>query len=437
MAGPADLIAVLRLRPGIPAAALAATLEISPSRLSRLVAQAGEAVVRLGRARATRYALARTIHGVGLAAPIYEVGADGTPHEAGRLSFVQPDAFWLTYGGEEAPREYLPTFLKECGPSGFLGRHFSARHPELGLPARLESWRSDDHVRAIALRGEDAVGNLIVGTESLARFLRFEEREVGRHEFPGLAQGTSASQHPSSAGGERPKFAAFVEGRHVLVKFAGPGDGAPEQRWRDLLVCEHLALTVVRQAGVALAARSRCFDRDGWRFLEVERFDRVGARGRVGVRSLEAVKVEAQLPAGSWTEAADALSTGARPRVSREDASRVRWLEAFGGLTGNTDRHDGNLSFLRDGRGNLSLAPVYDPAPMGLAPVAPGVVENAWRPEPPLPTALAEWRAAVPAALHYWELVMGERRIDPGLRGRAREAREAVERLAARLFPAP
>jgi hypothetical protein len=84
--------------------------------------------------------------------------------------------------------------------------------------------------------------------------------------------------------------------------------------------------------------------------------------------------------------------------ISREDAGRIRWLEAFGGLTANTDRHDGNLSFLRDARGKLTLAPVYDPAPMGLAPVAAGVLDHAWQPEAPLPTAITEWRADVCAA---------------------------------------
>lgn len=410
-------------------------LGVSPSRLSRLLAEVGPVVCRFGKARATKYALSRAIRDIGANVPIYEVALDGTPIEAGRLSFLEPEAFWLAYGGDEGLKQSLPMFLKECGPSGFLGRQFSARYPELGLPARLEAWRAEDYIRAIALRGEDAVGNLIVGNESFARFLRLEERPREPSEYPSLAQDPAAKMRGSSPGGERPKFTAFVDGRHRLVKFAAPGESDEARRWRDLLLCEHVALEVIRDAGVAPAAASRCLDVRGWRFLEVERFDRVGPRGRVGVRSLEAVKIEAMISAGRWTEAVDALAAGVRPPISREDASRVRWLEAFGGLTGNSDRHDGNLSFLRDSAGALSLAPAYDTAPMALAPVAPGVLDNAWVPEPPLPTSLVEWQRAVPAALRYWEQLGRERRLDPRLRQRAREGRAAVEQLASRLFP--
>jgi hypothetical protein len=417
------------------AADLANRLGISPSRMSRLVAEAGDAVSRFGRARSTRYALPRRIPDLGVEAPIFEVAEDGTPRLAGRLAFVQPTGFWLEFGGAAAYRPYLPVFLRECGPAGFLGRRFSARFPELKLPDRLEAWRAEDYVRAAALRGEDAIGNLVVGSESVSRFLRLEAREVDLLEYPALAQGTSPSPWNTSAGGERPKFTAFRDGRHVLVKFAPPGERPEEVRWRDLLVCEHLALEVIREAGVAPAAASRCVDVQGFRFLEVERFDRTGVRGRIGVRSLEAVKVESMLSLGSWTEAADALSAGVRPLLSGQDASRVRWLEAFGGLTANSDRHDGNLSFLRDGRGRLSLAPAYDMAPMALAPVAAGVVESAWEPERPVPSALAEWRRALPAALRFWELVERDRRLSTLLRQRAGREREAVQRIGAALFP--
>jgi hypothetical protein len=429
-----DLVRALRGNPGMAAADLGRRLGVSPSRLSRLVAEAGDTVARFGRSRATRYALARSVPDVGTEAPLFEVGEDGSPLEVGRLAFVQPTGFWLEYGGASDYRPYLPIFLKECGPSGFLGRRFSARFPELKLPERLESWRAEDFVRAAALRGEDAIGNVVVGTESMSRFLRFEAREATEKQYPSMAEGAAAGPWNTSAGGERPKFTAFRGGAHVLVKFAPPGEGPEEQRWRDLLVCEHLALEVIREAGIP-AARSRCLDLKGFRFLEVERFDRIGERGRVGVRSLDAVKVEAMVSLGTWTEAANALCGGVRPLIRSEDASNIRWLEAFGGLTANTDRHDGNLSFLRVKQGKLTLAPAYDMAPMSLAPVGPGIVDSAWSPERPLPSAMAEWQRAHPAAVRFWELVESDRRIGQPLRQRARREREAVQRVGAMLFP--
>ena len=55
----------------------------------------------------------------------------------------------------------------------------------------------------------------------------------------------------SSAGGEQPKFCAFVDGKHRLVKFTEPVTNANSERWADLLLAEHLALTTLADAGIA------------------------------------------------------------------------------------------------------------------------------------------------------------------------------------------
>ena len=65
-----------------------------------------------------------------------------------------------------------------------------------------------------------------------------------------------------------------------MVKFSEKLDSPVSQRWRDLLLAEHLALSTLRQAGVAAAA-SAVIDHEGQRFLEVQRFDRVGTLGRI------------------------------------------------------------------------------------------------------------------------------------------------------------
>ena len=246
MASVEDVARILRAQPGIRASDLPVTLRVSQSRVSRLLSEAGDRIVRFGKARATRYALARAIAEVGTSAPIHEIDEHGELRAAGRLFFVEVDGYALTYAGEDRFDQRLPVFLRECGPSGFLGRHFAQRFPELGLPERLDRWLGDDYVRAIALRGDDAVGNLVVGDESLRRFLRYEEQPREVADYPQLVRDIAVKPRHSSAGGERPKFTAFVEGRHVLVKFAGPGDGEDARRWRDLLLLEHLALEVIR-----------------------------------------------------------------------------------------------------------------------------------------------------------------------------------------------
>jgi hypothetical protein len=56
-------------------------------------------------------------------------------------------------------------------PQGYIGRGFPALHPELRLPGRITDWNDDHQLIALALRGEDCVGNLIIGEESLNRLL--------------------------------------------------------------------------------------------------------------------------------------------------------------------------------------------------------------------------------------------------------------------------
>jgi hypothetical protein len=99
----------------------------------------------------------------------------------------------------------------------------------------------------------------------------------------------------SSAAGEQPKFATYAQttrgDAHQIVKFTLPDDNPITERWRDLLLAEHHALQTLSDAGVA-ASRVHIIDHGGQRFLEVERFDRVGPRGRCSLYSLAAMDAE-------------------------------------------------------------------------------------------------------------------------------------------------
>jgi hypothetical protein len=309
----------------------------------------------------------------------------------------------------------LPVELADARPSGFLGRHFAALHPDLRLPARLIDW-SDHHVLlAMSRRGEDLPGNLMVGEESFARWQTLETPARTRDDYPALAAATVAGHPPgSSAGGERPKFGAFVDGRHVLVKFAAratAADAAVARRWCDLLVLEALALEIVERRGVP-AARTTLLEDDAYVFLESERFDRVGLRGRVAVVSLAGVQED---PADPWARAA-ALLRDAR-RLSREDARLLQWLDAFGALIGNTDRHPNNVVFFLDGP-RLRLAPAFDQASMLYAPTADGQVP-ARTFTMPLATGdtLEVWDDARAAAREFWQRASDDPRVSDELRG--------------------
>lgn len=96
-----------------------------------------------------------------------------------------------------------------------------------------------------------------------------------------------------SAAGEFPKFTAMrmLEGNpvSVIVKFSGADASAAVRRWSDLLVCEHLALeTLSAELGVR-TARSAIYHHAGRTFLEVVRFDRRGAHGRLPMCALSSL----------------------------------------------------------------------------------------------------------------------------------------------------
>jgi hypothetical protein len=394
------------------AADLRERLGVSPATLMRTLQEAGPNVLRIGRGRATRYGLRQSWPNVdGSRFPLFRVNEHGTARSAGELvTLVARQTVRMPAG---TVSNGLPIELADARPSGFLGQHFAAIHADLRLPARVADW-SDHHILiAMSRRGEDLPGNLIVGDESFARWQALESVATARRDYPELAEATIAGHPPvSSAGGERPKFGVLVDGRHVLVKFAargGAGDVAA-RRWCDLLVLEALALKVVSSCGIS-AAYTDIVEAPSHRFLESERFDRVGVRGRIAVLSLAAVHDD---PADSWARAAMLLRDAGR--LAAEDARRLRWLDAFGALIGNTDRHQYNIVFFRDGS-SLRLAPAFDQLPVFYAPSADGQVPSRIF---ALPHATADtldvWDDARMAAGEFWARASDDGRVSDRVR---------------------
>lgn len=418
-----------------PAALRGALGGISPQTLGRLVAEAGESVYRMGRGPATQYARTRPVDGLGLGVPAFRVDATGQPRPDGTLRLLWGGRTYWERGDASRLFAGLPPELVDMAPQGFMGRNFSARAPELRLPLRLTDWSDDHRLLAVARRGEDCVGDVIIGDESFQRFMEYDPEDVPPEDYGTLADRSATELVGSSAGGERPKFGVFSRGRHVLVKFAPDSASDVARRWRDLLWCEGKALGVVAAAGRP-APPGRCFGNGRWWFLEVERFDRVGRRGRRGVISLYALNNEYLGTPASWTEAAPLLR--APPfSLPEADASLMRWLDVFGQLIGNTDRHLGNLSFLVERDGSLRVAPAYDMLPMILAPSADVVVPRRFEPAPPTARTLDVWFDAATWARRFWSEVRDHRELAPEVRRFAEEARDAISTLAGRVSPAP
>lgn len=402
-------------------------------------------VVRLGSRRGARYALRREIQPIGSAWPLYRIGRNGEPVELGVLHALAGGGFFFdagkaaTAGGINvvALSEGLPYLLQDQRPGGFLGRAVPRQYPQLNAPPRVQDWTDDHYLRYLTNYGSDGVGDLILGRPALDDYLRQQRllvpRDPGsRHElFPALADQSMRDGVPgSSAQGENPKFAVALGGqddvRHMLVKFSPPVESAVGRRWSDLLIAEHRALEALAAADV-LSARSRIFQFADRTFLEVDRFDRVGVSGRIGVTSLFAIDLGCYGKLDDWISAAQRLH--AEERIDLQTLDDIRLVSSFADLIANTDKHFGNLAFFDAYDGRYRLAPVYDMLPMLFAPVHDQLVARSFTPANPTGDTLRVWGRARALAEEYWRSLASETRISDDFRTISKACLQTLESL--------
>lgn len=416
--------------------------------VSRLLAQLGDRITIIGNARARRYTKIRDVRGLGGKFPIYKIDAEGNAHLIGTLYAVAQDLFlWTPLNAREQLFRSLPWFVADLHPEGFVGRAFVRRlHKELGLPPRSVDWNEDHVLSALTRRGEDTMGNLVIGQESIERYFRMvrELPEPIREDaiadtYPRFAQEAVDGQPAgSSAGGEHPKFTAIVERsgavQNVLVKFSPPVSTDEGRRWADLLICEHHALEVVQNAGIS-AAQSNIIEAGDRIFLEVVRFDRIGLLGRLPIISLRAIDNEFYGFQDNWINAAHRMVNDGR--LSTQDAGSLRWLSVFGSLIGNNDQHFGNVSLIMIDDSRLyRLAPAYDVLPMLYRPVDGALPSRPFTVPSVVSGAPNEWSSALESASQFWKRTKFDIRISEEFRMICSENYNIVTRLYAgpRLF---
>ena len=410
---------------------------ICAATLSRLIGRLGSKVVVLGKARSTRYARPRDIRGMGNSFPVYRIDSTGNVYKAGMLLSLWGGKFWWDSGALSSLHSGLPWFIQDMRPEGFTGRAFAHRASgELGLPQRLSDWNDDDVLYALSRRGEECMGDIMIGDESLARYLRREPLsplrvpddyvEYARRAMEGDPAG-------SSAGGEQPKFTALIERNgeplQVLVKFSPRQPSAEAARWSDLLVCEQIALETVREAEVPAAA-GRLHQAGGRTFLEVERFDRIGVDGRLPMYSLGVLDDEHFGRRDTWAAMAGRLEQAGM--LTREDADTLSWLSLFGAMIANTDQHFGNISLIpRDERRDkFVLAPAYDMLPMLYRPRDGEAGFPEFVPPMPLQGTASCYGNALRHALMFWERAGSDARISVEFRRCCARNRELLEKSA-------
>ena len=143
---------------------LRARLQVSRATLTRAIAQMAGDIVRIGAARATRYALRDRFRSLPELA-VFRVSTTGQIATLGTLYPVRPDGFVMVQtDGVSTHHEGLPWWLIDMRPQGFLGRAYAQRHAHsLGLPADVRHWSDTDALRALLASGADPVGHFAAG----------------------------------------------------------------------------------------------------------------------------------------------------------------------------------------------------------------------------------------------------------------------------------
>lgn len=379
---------------------------ISQPTLSRSLRKMGAEIVRLGAARSIQYALRDRLRGLP-DFPIFRVDGSGMVRELGVLVPVSPEGFVMRQAdGVTLHSEGLPWWLFDMCPQGYLGRAYAARYgAQLGLPSHLNDWTDTHCLRALLEHGDDVVGNLLLGEAMRERFLSLPDPKPvlsadKTRSYEPLAQAAAKGEAAgTSAGGEQPKFTVYAETssgpQQLIVKFSEAENSPVSERWRDLLLAEHLALECLRTAEIP-ASHSEMLDSDTRRYLEVVRFDRIGVRGRRAAHSLMALNMEfVGASTGDWPTIAQKLVEIGCITLSALDHVYLLW--AFGTLIGNTDMHNGNLSFVAAHGRPYEIAPAYDMSPMAFSPRSGGGLPDS--------VPAANIRAVVPNAV--WQQALG------------------------------
>lgn len=392
-------------------------MEVSQPTISRLLSRIPN-LLPIGDGPKRQYALSRGSE----IYPIVKVTKEGEIIPVGEIHLIEPSGAALipakNSGMQAEIYEDVPFFIWDIRPQGYLGRIFISQNEDLKLPERWEDWKKADLYRTLNSRGDDLVGNLVIGNESLSKLQQRKHSIVlatdRKSRYPQLAEQTLQGTHiGSSAGGEQPKFTTLIQDKknyeHVIVKFSPPIDSEAGIRWADLLYAEDIALKTLQAAGYS-AASSSVLESENRVFLEVKRFDRVGIDGRKGVISIGAIDDEYLGSRRDWSLSSEKLRE--KKLITEKDKSAAIFLDCFGIHIANTDRHFGNLSFYWEpGKKQLELAPVYDMLPMFYAPSQGNVVNKTYKMQPAAYNQLSAWKDANNLAIEYWEKVHSDERI--------------------------
>lgn len=372
------------------------------------LAQGLPPLVVLGRQRSARYALAQPLLGLPGQQPLHWTDEAGVRRLWGQLTHLGGERLHLQADGIDLVTiGRLPWQLAPLRLQGFLGRLWARSAQAAGYDANPERWRIDQLLALLLHRVHDLPGAITLGDATTLPQPTAPTDPQALPAFLDAQADAVVSTLPagSSAGGEQAKFlCSDGSGQaHWLVKFSPPLDTPFGERWSVLLQAEALALQVLAEHGVPVAA-TRLLTSGRRSHLISTRFDRIATGGARHVVPLDAVH-DAFVPGPRRDWAATCQAMAQQRRLPADAAAQAHALLQFGRLIGNSDMHFGNLSLVvaspaDAARGRFSLAPVYDMLPMRWRPdVQSGALD--WLPFTPEPADLAGPARLV--ALQFWQ----------------------------------
>lgn len=425
------------------AKSLCQSLSISQPTLSRHLKTTSD-IIKIGKTKSSRYALKRILHPDLSELPLFQVSEKGSIVHLGELIPIHPQGFAFISVIPHLTSDFfedLPFFLEDMRPQGFLGRLIPKKHPELQLPQDITHWNNSHCLFYLTKFGHDTVGDLIIGHQASQNWqkLKLSPKPAlllseKKQRYPELAEQILKNEYPgSSAAGEQPKFLISTEtNKHVLVKFSPPTDTVLGKRWQDLLICEHIAAQVLQKNNIS-SVQSEVSFFENRTFLETIRYDRVNNHGRKGVLSLSTLALEFTGDFyQNWTDLGKKLHL--TNLIDKHTQETMHWLDCFGSLIANTDRHNGNLSFFSENFRPTTLTPIYDMLPMLYKPVQNQIIAQTFTAPLPNPKHLSIWKTAYDAAIVFWHIVQNHNKISKDFKQIATENRESLEQIKDTFF---
>lgn len=367
-------------------------------------------VIKIGGGRTTVFAL---IDELKSSETLYQVADNGKFYSLGELHPQPYGRMVLQQAGGHTSYESIPYYLYDVIPAGFLGslvlKNIVGQDPV--LTSKSQEWTDKQVWHYLTHFGQDLTGNFVLSNRMAEKASEYRYPVHQRDDYLFISESINKTPDNlgSSVAGEQPKFTIFNGDEHLIVKYSPLEEGANPitTRYRDLMICEHLALEALYFHGI-LSAKSELFF-DKRIFLEIVRFDRIQEHGRRGMVSLKMLDAEYTGINSDWPSIGKGLLQ--KGMIQNNNLFTLEVAYAFGKYIANTDMHNGNFSFFMDGLTINGATPIYDMLPMAFTPKQGEIPNIDIAPPRFINVSSNAQELALKTAKHFWNEVVTHPKI--------------------------